>query len=180
MQSCAGEDEPAAAACCIFSPDSKTLWVGYEDGTVRVFDVKTLQLTESIDLPDAGSCTSIAASSDGSTLAFGWADQAISQASSAAIHFGLYIWDARVPKPEFGLRADIKLDAWPWSIAFATGNRLCVGLDDGTVEVSTFASRLWLIAVCRGDLLITVTAPRSSVLVFLRSLQNRDGRITAC
>ena len=65
------EDEDGAVGSVAFSPDGKTLAIGDEDGTVRLWDVVTGQQIGSPLNSKDGPVDSVAFSPDGKTLAIG-------------------------------------------------------------------------------------------------------------
>jgi len=113
-----------------FSPDSKTLAVGYYDGATGLWDVSTRRLVASLPDKSGGSAESVAFSPDGKLLAVG-------------NYFGsTELWD--VSSRRLVARLPGHTDGWPiYSVAFSPdGQFLAVGTANSTVQ-------LWNVATLR-------------------------------
>ena len=151
LESLALEGHSAAVFCVTFSPDGETLASGSSDKTVRLWDVRTRKLRQTL----AGHnemVTTIAFSPDGKTLASGSWDKTVR------------LWNIQTGKQKTVLRHNGRLHTLAFS---GSGAILASGASDETV-------RLWNVQT--GELKQTLTGNEGPVFAVAFS---PDGRTLA-
>ncbi|WP_007510451.1 WD40 repeat domain-containing serine/threonine protein kinase [Pseudofrankia saprophytica] len=121
----------------VFSPDSRTLAVGSDDATVRLWDVsnptRRSPLGQPLTGPPGTVVSSVAFSPDGHTLAAGGGDRFHSLSGAGTVR----LWDVSNPASPRPLGQLPTGNAGSvWSVAFSPdGHTLAAGSDDSTVRL---------------------------------------------
>ena len=141
------KDEPVAAVA--FSPDGKTLAIGYQDGTTRLWNQVTGQLTALALTSKAAAVGSVTFSPDGKTLAIGGKDAA----GAAAV----WLWNVtagrQAGRPLFADAIDAAgIGSEVTSMAFSPdGTTLAVGtsMPTGVGTLVPDSTQVWNVAARR-------------------------------